>query len=104
MKGLINELYELIDLNPDKMNLYDLFYLLRKPCKIRFTYARDSYDIESVLEGENINIYFNNHHYPSIDEFFRKAEIDGALLTTIYRDFYDFKLISTSKKNAHLPN
>ena len=41
-------------------------------------------------EGENV-IMFGDKWFRNVDDFFKKAQIDGKLLTEINRDLYDFR-------------
>ena len=93
MKWMIQDIYKLRDFDPDMMDLYDLYYLLQKPHKVRFTYKDKTHEVESVPEGDGISIRFDDRWYHTIDDFFKKAELDDERLTTLYEDLYDFEVI-----------
>ena len=93
MKWMIQDIYKLRDFDLEMMDLYDLYYLLQKPNKIRFTYEDKTHEMESVPEGEGISIHFDDRWYHTLDDFFKKAELDDERLTALYEDLYDFEVI-----------
>ena len=93
MKWLIIDLYKVKKFDNENFGLYDLFYLLNEPHTVRFTFINKKYEIESIEEEGNIVIKFNDKWYRDIDEFFKKANIDGDRLINIIYDLEDFKLV-----------
>ena len=49
--------------------------------------------MEAVQEISGQSVRFDNHWYRTIDDFFRKAELDEEHLTTLYEELYDFEVI-----------
>lgn len=92
MKWLVEDLYELVDSDPDEMDLFDLYYWLKTPCTVSFRYQKKRYTVTSTDEEGEIHILFEDKWYISIYDFFRKAAIDDRLLTEIYGELYDFEL------------
>ncbi|MBQ6025867.1 MAG: sel1 repeat family protein [Lachnospiraceae bacterium] len=90
MKWLIDDLYELIDLDTDDFDLYDLYYLLKSPHKITFMYNDEPQSLESVMEGDECTVCFNGKWYHSRDDFFKDACVDDTKITEIYDEFRGF--------------
>lgn len=90
MKWLIDDLYELIDLDTDDFDLYDLYYLLKSPHKITFIYNDEPQSLESVMEGDECTVCFNGKWYHSRDDFFKDACVDDTKITEIYDEFRGF--------------
>ena len=92
MKWLVDDLYELIDFDPEDFDFFDLYYLLKSPHKITFFYRKEKQNLESVMEENACVVCFNGTWFPGRDEFFRDACIGDRKLTSIYRDLYGFKV------------
>lgn len=92
MKWLIDDLYELIDFDEEFFDFFDLYYLLKTPHKITFMYKKEQQTIETVMEGKECAVCFNDEWFRSRDEFFREAAIGDMKLTAIYKDLYDFEV------------
>ena len=43
--------------------------------------------------SKNLGIRFDSSWYRDIDDFFKKAELDGELLTMRYEELYDFEVL-----------
>ena len=93
MKWLIRDVYRLQPFDPDDFGLYDLFYLLQTPVKVRFFFEEQEYEVESVQEEGGIAVRFGETWFRDIDAFFEKAVLDGELLTTRYEELYDFEVM-----------
>ena len=101
MMWLIDDLYKLIKFKNDDFDLYDMFYLLTKPCVISFKYEDKTFTVRSVLENDNIAIEFNNKWYRSREDFFAKATIeDDILLTQLYFDLYSFEVVDENTNKS----
>ena len=75
------------------MWLYDLYYLLLSPVKVRFSFEGTSHEVEALEEDGGIVIRFDDQWYRTVDDFFQKAELDGEKLTTLYEELYDFEVL-----------
>ena len=93
MKWMIWDIYKLREFDPDFMELYDLYYVLEKPVKVRFVFDDKEHEVESVKEEGGIAIRFDENWYRDVDDFFKKAELDGELLTMRYEELYDFEVL-----------
>jgi len=93
MKWMIDDLYELIEFDEDDFDFYDMYYLLKSPVKIQFTFEGEIQSLESVLEGSACVVHFNDKWYHDRDEFFQKACINNERLTAIYDKLEDFEVI-----------
>ena len=92
MKWLIDDLYELIDFDPEDFDLYDIYYLLKSPHKITFRYNDEIQNLESVMEGDECTVCFNGKWYHSRDDFFMDACVDDVKITEIYDEFRGFSV------------
>ena len=92
MKWLIEDLYTMIEFDEEVFELYDLFYLMKAPHEVSFTYEDRRYTITSEIEGEESHICFDNIWYRTIDDFISKATIDNTKLTAIQDEFYDYEV------------
>ncbi|MCR4903021.1 MAG: sel1 repeat family protein [Butyrivibrio sp.] len=93
MKWMIDDLYELIDFDIECFDFYDLYFLLKRPVKVRFFYNGMEQNLESVMEEESVVIHFNDNWYRDRDEFFQKACIGNERLTAIYDSLENFEVI-----------
>lgn len=94
MKWLIDDLYEIIDFDPEFFDFFDLYYVLRKTARVTFYYHGKKQSLESLMEDGACVIHFNDKWYRGRDDFFQKAQIDGHKLTGIFEDFYAFEMES----------
>ena len=92
MKWMISDIYKLREFDPDFVELYDLYFILEKPAKVRFVFDEKQHEVESVEEG-GIAIRFDSNWYRDVDDFFKKAELEGELLTMRYEELYDFEVL-----------
>lgn len=92
MNWLTNDLFELIEVDKADLKLYDLFYLMKEPCKISFIYDDKEYIVESVKEDDgSVSVHFNDKWYRDIDDFFKTAEINGERIPVLYSFIYGIK-------------
>ena len=91
MKWLIEDLYTMTDPDMTDLDLYDLYHLLKRPCKISFMHEGKEYNVESIEENGKTNISFGDKWYEDVDDFFKKAVIDGRRIPVLYYDLYAFK-------------
>lgn len=93
MKWLIEDLYQLIPVDEDNIDFYDLYYLLKKPVKINFVYDGETHEIETSMEEGACVIRFDERWYRTREDFFDRAGIDGERLTEIYDELEDFEIV-----------
>ena len=93
MMWLIDDLYALIPFDPADMDLYDLYYLLKGPCTVRFYRGTTAYEVQASEEDGMIVVRFGESWYRGREEFFRKASVGGELLTGVAGDLYGFALV-----------
>ena len=93
MMWLIDDLYEIMEFDKSVFDLYDLFYLLKTPNKVKFRYENKEYKVESVMEGKECVVNFNGKWFHDRKEFFNNATIDEEKLTDLYDDLYGFEVI-----------
>lgn len=93
MKWMIEDIYKLKAFDEEDMRLYDLYYALRTPVRVRFTFEWKQHEVEAVEEDGAVVIRFDDHWYRTVDDFFQKAELDGELLTSRYEELYGFEVV-----------
>jgi tetratricopeptide (TPR) repeat protein len=93
MKWLIDDLYQLIEFDEDDFDFYDMYYLLKSPVKVGFTFEGKEQSLETLMEEGACVIHFNDKWYRDRDEFFQKACINNERLTAIYDHLEDFEVI-----------
>ncbi len=76
MKWLIGDVYSLRPFDPEDFSLYDLFYLLQKPAKVRFLFEARSFEVESVEKTGECAVHFDEKWFHTVDDFFAEAQID----------------------------
>ena len=91
---LINDLYELIDIDFTDFDLYDLFYILKQEHLVTFKYRKKIHEIESKKseEGE-INIRFDDKWYRNITDMFIKQDLGGESIEHEYANLNDWRLV-----------
>ena len=93
MMWLIDDLYDIREFDNENFDFYDLYYLLKTPHKIKFRYENKDYSLESVMEGKECTVKFNDKWFHDRSEFFGKATIREEKLTDIYDDLFGFEVI-----------
>ncbi len=86
MKWMIEDVYRLRPFDKANMDLYDLYYLLKSPAKVSFSFEGTEHEIEAIKEDGEVVIRFDDAWFRTIDDFFQKAELDGELLTARYEE------------------
>ena len=84
MKYIVNDLYSLIQFDPDYMDLFDLYYALQKPCKVAIEILGEDHILEAKYEDGLFFICMDNKNYEDVDQFFLKAKINGEPISTQY--------------------
>lgn len=84
MKYIVNDLYSLIQFDPDYMDLFDLYYALQKPCKVAIEILGEDHIIEAKYEDGLFFICMDDKNYEDVDQLFLKAKINGEPLSTQY--------------------
>ena len=92
MKDLTRKIYALRKMDYDCISLFDLYELLPEPCLIRFYYEGEIHEAEAVEEDGAVVIRFDRKWYRTVDDFFEKAQIGNALLTSLYEELYGFEV------------
>lgn len=96
MKQIVELQYDLmqpeIDENWD-FQLYDLYYILKKPVSVEFSSSSGMHYVSSVLEPSGITVELDGRWYRSIDDFFYRATVDGERLPAVCDLLLDFRII-----------
>lgn len=89
MNWIVNDLYELTEIDKADLDLYDLYRLMKEPCEVVFRYSEDDYTVRATREDDgSVSVRFGDKWYRDIDEFFKKAEIDGERIPVLYPYIY----------------
>ena len=84
MKYIVNDLYSLIQFDPNYMDLFDLYYALQKPCKVAIEILGDDHIIEAKYEDGLFYICMDDKNYEDVDQFFQNAMINDEPLYSQY--------------------
>ena len=84
MKYIVNDLYSLIQFDPDYMDLFDLYYALQKPCKVAIEILGDDHIIEAKYEDGFFYICMDDKNYEDVDQFFLHAKVNEEPISTQY--------------------
>lgn len=93
-KRTITLLYEVVEFNKDNFNFFDLFYVLKKPNKVKLTYKGKQYIIESFFDEGEMRVKCEDKFYKSIENFLMYAMFDNKHTYVIdYEDLYFLDII-----------
>jgi hypothetical protein len=93
MMWLIDDLYEMKKFDTSNFDLYDCFRLLRHPVTIGFRYEDMNLRIYAEERDGVTAIRWGDEIYPSREDFFAKAMLDGYRLMSLYDELYDFEVL-----------
>lgn len=95
MEEIIDNLYRLKDFDKTNYDLYDLYYLLKKPVKIRFDYKGKEYIVESVCEDDGtMSVCFDGKWFHTLtDALMKTKNDDGYYITLSAWKMKDFEVI-----------
>ena len=71
----------------------DLFYLLKKPVRVRFRYDKEQHIVESADGETEPEICFDGKWFRTCKDFFMNAQADGTRLTALCYDLFGFEVI-----------
>ena len=95
MEEMVNYLYRLKKFDRTKFDLYDLYYLLKEPVKIKFNYKGKEYIVESSKEDDgNMALCFDGKWYHSLtDALMKTKDNEGYYITLSAWKMKDFEVI-----------
>ena len=95
MEEMVNYLYRLKKFDRTKFDLYDLYYLLKEPVKVRFSYEDKEYIVESVREDDDtMSVCFDGKWYHTLtDALLVTQGNDGYYITIAAWRMKDFEVI-----------
>lgn len=73
MKYLINDIYKVIELDLENLDVFDLYFILTHISKVLITYRHHNYYIESYQDG---SIKMNDMYFEDVDDFFSRAKLN----------------------------
>lgn len=77
MKDIVLKMYQITEFNPEDMDLYDLYYVMKKPCTVTFLHDDRSHFISAEKQNDEIIINCDHKWFHSIDDFMIHGDIDG---------------------------
>ena len=83
MKYIIYDLYDIEEFDNEAANLFDLYYVLKFPCKVIIYIDEREYIVEAIKEGNNLYIVMDGTSYEDVDDFFSRVTIEGKKLSTM---------------------
>ena len=63
MRRMIGDIYRLKPFDSKNFSLYDLYYVLAQPARVRFLYAAEPYEVRSVEEDGGVVVSFDGKWY-----------------------------------------
>lgn len=97
MEWLVRDLYQLMEFDETEIDIFDLYYLFRRPASVSFTYKGRRYVIEARLERDNVVICFDGKMFNSVTDLLVRARIGQKTLTAINYGMCDFVVESYTK-------
>ena len=92
MEWLIDDLYAIREFDPDDFDFYDIYHLLKRPCRVSFRLDDKPLLLESAPEGDECRCAFEGRRYRARRDFFKNAVVDGRLLLSAYNELYGFRI------------
>lgn len=94
MNNIIDMLYRISEFDTSRFDFYDLYYLLKMPVKVSFSYNGIRHIIESVKEQDgSISVCFDGRWFRTFNDVLTKAMLNGELITILTEKMKDFKII-----------
>ncbi len=79
---IVLQLYRLTEFEPSEMDLLDLFYVLRSPCKARIFLEGDTeIEVEAVRYEDEVIVKCGEFYFRDTSDFFKKYRLDGKRIT-----------------------
>jgi len=94
MKSIVLKIYSLTPFDPEECDLYDLYYVLRKPCRVTFMCGDERHEITAEQDGQETSVCLDGKWFHSVDDMMMKGRIDGDKIPDICYDCYDFSIES----------
>ncbi len=91
MENIVNRIYECINFDKTKMDIYDLFYYFKKPGRVSFKYDTKTYWINSDMDGKFVSIEFENKWYQEVKEFLMRAMVENKKISALAYYIKDVK-------------
>lgn len=105
MEQVVRLQHEVAGEAPGRLDVYDVCWLIDRPCKVAFLYDGRRFIVEVVKEDGDVEdadgdsdaqenvIKFDGHWFRTAREFLEKAVIDGNKLVCLYDELYDMEVV-----------
>ena len=82
VEKIILQLYKLTEFNPSDIDLTDLFYILKRPCKVEI-YLEDGgfIEVDALKYGDEVIIKCGGRYYRNAVDFFKRCKVNGWHIT-----------------------
>ncbi|MBP5261756.1 MAG: sel1 repeat family protein [Clostridiales bacterium] len=96
MENVVRLIHELDPEPAGLLDIYDIFWIGKRPSRIRFLYGDRQFVIECEEVDGSIAVRFDNKWYRDVRSFLEKAEIDGRKVIAEYYELreVDYEWIS----------
>lgn len=91
--AFMEKLHRLSSYQPDEYDLYDLYWLMKEPVKVRFGHDGERFLVKSFYEDGEIHIKFGSRAYRSVADFIERAEIDGTRIQALFFELDSMEVV-----------
>lgn len=93
MKQIVLKTYELREFNLPAMDLYDLYFVLQRPCKVIFQFDDVQHTIIAARDGSGMAASLDGKWFRFADELLMKGRLDGFSLPEVNKECSNFRII-----------
>lgn len=93
MNVFMDKLRRITSYQPDEYDLYDLYWLMKEPVKVRFGHDGERFLVKSFYEDGEIHIKFGSREYRSVADFIERAEIDGTRIQALFFELDSMEVV-----------
>lgn len=87
-------LYKLIEYDQNNTDLFDIFYLLANPNKIRIRVLEENIIVQSIEYNGELVVKYRDEIYRNVKVFLENCRINGRQLSTYYSEIFDIEVLS----------
>lgn len=89
----VNRLYELIEFDPDDMDLLDLLYVLRQPCKVHFCIGNKQFTVQALKNNGRLIVKCGKAYYRDAVDLLQKHKIKDWHLAAYLDDISYMEIV-----------
>ncbi len=91
---MLNRFYTLTSFNAQTMNVFDIAYVLQKPCVVQFQVKRTKYQVQSLYQNNRLVVLFQNRYYRNPQDFLNRATLHNERLKTLNHQIKKMEVLS----------